>query len=280
MTTAEVAIEDRRQQRGWLQTPRLFVVLYAVAFVVQEAIGATFGIVAQMGVLAVLILVAVNHALFGYRNARTAAVVMTALFVTRIIIVSLPVSGVSLSTRAGLIAVISIVIARLTLWVLAHDVSETRAVEGFALRRPVISRDFTTFVVAFSGIPIGVAAYALLDTTSMTVSPIFDSLGGAWTLVVALLALAAMADEMLYRQLVAAMVQHTGNSQTPIVSGVLYGAIFIATLNPLLVLLAGLTGAWFAWSCERTGSLQGPVMAHILINILVFVVMPSSGLAF
>lgn len=269
---------DRRKPRSWKDAPRVYVLYYTAAFVVAELVGAYIGIEYQLPIYAIALITAFNHALFGFRNSRTAAVVMTAIFTTRLVTLALPVTGVSVSTRTGIVAIFMILIARLCVWVLYHDVNETRASEGFALKKPLISKSFTSIIVMVSGVPIGVLAYLLLKPEPMVTTSLMGSLLVAWTVVIALLALGALGEELVYRQLVAAMVQHTGSSQTAIFSGVMFGALYLGTLNPGFVLLAFATGCWFAWSCERTGSLQGPVVAHTIINVLVFAILPTSGI--
>ena len=49
-------------------------------------------------------------------------------------------------------AVFALLIGRLAVWVLAHDLSDTREVEGFPLQRPLISRTITTAFVANSSV--------------------------------------------------------------------------------------------------------------------------------
>jgi hypothetical protein len=272
---------DRRATRSWFAWPRSLVALYTATFVATEALGAYVGVEWQIGLVAALTLVSVNHALFGFRNARTSAVVMTALFTMRLITLTLPISGTSAPTRAGILAVFALLIARLAIWVLAYDVNETRETEGFPLRTPLVSRRITSAFVALMGIPIGAFAYEILKPAELVVTPLLGSAAIAWACMCVFLVLGAWGEEVLFRQLVAAMVQHTGNSQTPWISGILFGATYLGvglgTGHLLLAGLALLTGALFAWSCERTGSLRGPIVGHAIISLLVFVVLPNWG---
>lgn len=269
---------ERRRSRSWKDAPRVYVLYYTAAFVIAEAVGALAGIEYQLALDALLLVVAFNHALFGFRNSRTAAVVMTAIFTTRLATLALPVTGVSIATRTGIIAAFVILIARLAVWVLYHDVNETRSNEGFGLKKPIVSVNFTTILVILSAVPLGVGAYLALKPEPLITQSLAGSLLLAWSIVVLLFIIGALSEELVYRQLVAAMVQHTGSSQTALISGVLFAAAYFGTLNPAFIAIAFVTGCWFAWSCERTGSLQGPVVAHSLISILVFVILPTSGI--
>jgi membrane protease YdiL (CAAX protease family) len=265
--------EERRAQRSWLQSPRNVVLIYTVMFIAIELVGAFVSIPLQTALDAFAAFSSINLAIFGYRTTRTAGLVMGALFTNRLVVLTLPITGVAPTTRIGLVGMMTVLIAYVATWVLGIDVTAGRVDEGYPLRPPLISRSFTAAITILSGFPIGWLAYRALTPSKLAVH---NFLGGPfipWVFVIGALIVGAFGEELLYRRLVAAMVQHTGQSQTPWISATLYGSSFIATHNFSLIVLMTLAGALFAWSCERTGSIKPVVTAHAVASILVFAIL-------
>lgn len=267
--------EERRATRSWLESPRNIVLIYAAIFVLLELIGTYISIPLQTVLEAIAAFCSINAAIFGYRTKRTAGLVMGALFTNRLVILTLPIPGVSLTTRAGLVGIMTILIAYVATWVLGIDITSGRVDEGYPLRKPLISRSFTSAITVLSGFPIGWLAYRALSPSKLVVHDFLGAPAIPWMIAIGALVIGAFGEELLYRRLVAAMVQHTGQSQTPWVSAILYGASFIATKDLAMIICMTLAGAVFAWSCERTGSIKPVVTAHAIASILVFVILPA-----
>lgn len=265
---------ERRQHRGWWQAPRRTVLVYLVLFIAAELIGAYVDITAQAYLTAGLAFFAANQAVFGYRTKRTAGLVMAALFASRLMTLTLPTAGISTPTRAALIGLSGCLVMYSAMWVLGYDIRTSRATEGFTLRRPFVNKGVTAALTVVSGVPIGFIAHQLIDPPALLIDPLLSSTTLPLVLAAGGLILGAFSEELLYRRLVAAMVQHTGQSQTPLVSGALYGATFIGTHDLRVIALMFAAGAFFAWSCERTGSLKPVVAAHAIASVLVFLVLP------
>lgn len=272
----EVAEEpmDRRDQRGWFKDPRRTVLIYVVAYVVSGVIGAFFSMAVQAILDAIFALIAVNHAVLGYRVKRTTGLVMAAVFVTRLMVVTIPATGVSLPTRTAILGFASILVAYVATWVLSHDVATGRVDEGFPLKRPFLTRGFTSAIVAISGIPIGWAAWLILDPEPLALQPLLGTTSVALAIACAALMLGALGEELIFRRLVAAMVQHTAQSQTPFISAALFAAAYLGTRNAAFIALVFAAGAFYAWACERTGSIKAAVISHSIVNLLVFVILP------
>jgi membrane protease YdiL (CAAX protease family) len=266
--------DERRAVRPWTSSPRRLVPAFCAAFVASEAIGAFVSIPLQAVADAVMAFVAVNTAIFGYRTKRTAGLVMAALFTSRLVTLTLPATHIASTTRMGLIGVLTVLVAYSATWVLGVDITGGRSDEGYALRPPIVSRSFTAALTVLSGFPIGWLAYDALKPDRLLIQ---SSAGGTalpWAVVVASIAVAAIGEELLYRRLVAAMVQHTGQSQTPLFSALIYGSVFLGMHNLAMVGIMTLAGFFFAWSCERTGSIKPVVTAHIIASMLFYVVLP------
>jgi membrane protease YdiL (CAAX protease family) len=266
---------DRRTERKWTDAPRRTVLILIAAFTIIELAGVIAGIPVQASLTAIAAFACINLAIFGYRTNRTAGVVMTAVFTTRLIALTLPATQISLPTRVGIVAVATIAISYVATWVLSWDVNSGRMDEGFLLRPPFISKRVTALLTALSGFPAGVLAYVILQPDELVVQPLFGTIAAAWTLAVIFLSFGALGEELVFRRLTAAMVQHTGRSQAPWPSAALYGAAFIGSQNPALIALAFACGALWSWSCERTGTIEPVVAAHIITTILTFVALPA-----
>lgn len=272
----DVAVEnDRRVARKWTEAPRRSVLALVSVFALIEVIGVFAGIPTQASLTALAAFGCVNLAIFGYRTNRTAGVVMTAVFTTRLVALTLPATDISLPTRVGIVAVATIAIAYVATWVLSWDVNTGRMDEGFLLKPAFIGKRVTALLTMLSGFPIGVASYFILTPDELAMQPLLGTVVVAWGLAVFLLSLAALGEELVYRRLMAAMVQHTGRSQAPWPSAALYAAAFIGTQNPLMIALAFVSGALWSWSCERTGTIEPVVVAHTIATILAFVALPS-----
>jgi len=248
------------------------VSLYVMAFVLTEAIGAFVSIPAQAVSVGVLLVIALNQASLGYQSRRTAGVVMSVLFTSRLVALTLPLQSTSLVTRSAVVGAAVVIMVALADWVLDNDISSSRHVESFPLKDPVVFRGLTTLLTALLGVPIGFAISALLEIDTPRIGEAsLIVISGA----VVALWLAAISEELLYRRLVAAMVHHTAGSRTTYISGILFAASYLGTRNVGMVILMFATGAAFAWSCERTGSIRGPVVAHGIALMLAGLVLPN-----
>jgi membrane protease YdiL (CAAX protease family) len=274
--TVEAEIEnERRTERKWTEAPRRTVLALVALFAFIELTGVIAGIPTQATLTALAALGCVNLAIFGYRTNRTAGVVMAAVFTTRLVALTLPATAISLPTRIGIVAVATIAIAYVATWVLSWDVNSGRMDEGFLLKPPFISKKATALLTMLSGFPAGVLTYFILKPDELVMQPLLGASIIAWGFAVAMLALGALGEELVYRRLMAAMVQHTGRSQAPWPSAALYAAAFIGTQNPLMIVVAFLSGALWSWSCERTGTIEPVVVAHTIATILALVALPA-----
>ncbi len=272
----DVEFDDRRQKLHWFKRPRRMVLLYTLTFVGTEIVGAFWSIELQAVLAAFLTVVCLNHTLLGYRNERTAAAVMASLFASRLFTITLPTTGVSLATRTAMVAAAMIVMFQLVTAVLRFDLRSARSREGFPIKATFLPRWVITAAVALLGLPLGYLAHEILDPAKQVMS---HSLAGSstlpWMIAGLFLSFGALGEELLYRRLVAAMTHHTATSRTPWVSAFLFSATYLGTRNAAFVGLMFVAGAVFAWSCERTGSIVGPVIAHAVASVMVFLILPT-----
>lgn len=265
--------DRRRSTRSWLETPRDVVVGFTLLYLAIEFIGAFGSVPVQVALLAFASLVALNVAIFGYRTERTAGLVMSAVFTTRLVTFALPAQQISFGTRAVLLGGFMIAIAYVTSWVLGVDVRSGRAREGFPLKTPFISRRITAVLTILSGVPLGWIVFHALQLKS----PYFASGAETQGFMVFLggLIIIGYGEELIFRRLIAAMVQHTAQSQTPWISAMVYAGAFFGTHNTLMIVVAFIAGGLWAASCERTGSLKPVVAAHTIGLLLAYAVLPA-----
>lgn len=271
----DVQSERRAASRSWFSAPRDVVVLFTLLFVAIEGVSAlTANIPVTVALFAVGSFVALNVAIFGHRTERTAGLVMAGVFTTRLITFALPLQDVAFTTRALLLGPLMILIAIVVTRVLRIDLRSGRANEGFPLKEPFISKGFVALLTLASGPVVGWIAYQLTEPSPIHIGE--DGMRAILLWGVAILALCAvgMGEELIFRRTLAAMVQHTGNSQVPWFSATIYAATFFGTLNYQVVILAFLAGAFWAASCERTGSIELVVVAHCAALITAYGVLP------
>ena len=267
-------IERHQLDRPTLSARRLLVVFVA-AFVSAEFVGAYLSIPAQAGVDAVLSLIAINVAVFARRATRTTGLVMAALFTDRLVVLTFPASDISTTTRIGIVALFTVGIAYIVSRLLGSEISDNQSDNDVAEQTPQLSSNFVSAISVLAGFPIGWLAYQFLSPAPLVIQGLFGSVALAWAVAVAAIALGAVGEELLFRRLVATMVDRAWQSRVPWVSASLYGSVFLATANIGLIALMTLAGALFAWSCQRTGSIKPVVAAHGVASLLLFVVLPN-----
>ena len=132
-------------------------------------------------------------------------------------------------------------------------------------------------LIALSGIPLAYGAYKLLNPGFVVT---FSGTGRGHSAavaatVIALVVFSGIGEEVLFRSLVHNAARSTFGASALYVSAVVFGAAYMGTRSAPFVLFAVAVGAFFGWCYERTGSVVGVALAHSLISVGVFVVLPS-----
>jgi membrane protease YdiL (CAAX protease family) len=132
-------------------------------------------------------------------------------------------------------------------------------------------------LVALSGVPLAWVAYKLLNPGFVVT---FSGTGGAHSAAVAatvtaLVVFSGVGEEVLFRSLVHRAARSTFGDSALYVSAPVFAAAYIGTRSVPFVLFALAVGAFFGWCYERTGSAAGVAVAHGLVSVGVFVVLPS-----
>jgi membrane protease YdiL (CAAX protease family) len=130
-------------------------------------------------------------------------------------------------------------------------------------------------LIALSGLPLAYAAYKLLNPGFVVTFSGTGHSAAVAAAVIALIVFSGIGEEVLFRSLVHNAARSTFGASALYVSALVFGAAYIGTRSVPFVLFAVAVGAFFGWCYERTGSVVGVALAHSLISVGVFVVLPS-----
>jgi membrane protease YdiL (CAAX protease family) len=140
------------------------------------------------------------------------------------------------------------------------------------LVRPRSGGWYGQVLIGLLGVPLALLVWLVAPATAQVATGI-PMIVAATILVV----FAALPDELLFRGLlVPASVGVAGLWGLPL-SSVAYALTYLPGGSAQPVLLAFLLGLALGWCRWRTGSVVGVVIAHGLLNVLVYLVLPVSG---
>jgi membrane protease YdiL (CAAX protease family) len=124
--------------------------------------------------------------------------------------------------------------------------------------------------IAWSGFPLALVAYLLLRPGSLAE-------GGRWTqlaLAVLAVSLVAVVEELVFRGLIGTAFARIYGPSAPLWSAAVYTISYLGVRPHGMIALAAVVGLLFGWTVGRTGSLLGVAVAHVVLNIGLFVVFP------
>ncbi len=235
------------------------------AFGVAEAIltfgGALPGLVAQ-GLLMIGLL------RLGWRQespVQRALLALALLPLLRILSVVMPIEGLGPLLWYGWVGVPLLLGA----WLAVRALDLTPAQIG--LRRTAA---FPQIVIALSGPPLGLAAYALFHPVALVSRTGLEALLAAAILIV----FAGFAEELIFRGILQATLEEALSFWGVIAGAALYAVAHLPTLIPGYILYMGGVGLLFGWAVRRTGSTWGVIAAHAGFSICLLLVGPLAGL--
>ena len=120
-------------------------------------------------------------------------------------------------------------------------------------------------------IPFGILEYHILKP-GIIAEPTFEAL---FTPALTLIVCTGFLEELGFRGLMQYHATRTMGFSGIILVSVLFGVLHIGYLSVLDVLLAGTVGFIFSIVVQKTGSLYGISISHGLINIVLFLIVPS-----
>lgn len=241
------------------------VIAYILAIAAAEAVGAyadaLLGAIIHAGLIAVLL------AHYGLRPTTPSARVLPALVVApllRLLSLTLAVPGwpnVVWHALAGGASLWAAVVA-------ARRLGLRRAMLGLRLRYWALQA-----LIAMSGLFFGLAAFAVLRP-----SPALEGFDWpALLLSAAVLAVfTAVVEEFIFRGLVQGAAQQAfGGPAAVLASSLLFASMYLGSLSPAFFAVISLVGFYFGYCAQKTGSLAGVTLAHVLMNLGLMFVWPA-----
>lgn len=221
------------------------------------AAAVAYGLLALLGPLCLTLRAAAD--------ARVAALLppLVAISVVRLVTVAAEPAHVRPSTRLVVVGVPALA---------AVALAARQRPRQWRLLRPHAGGWGGQVLVALAGILAGRLVWGLAPPTVLVRA-------GTSTAVAAtvLVVFAALPDELLYRGLLLPAAAGVAGRWALPLSSLAYATAYLPGGTGRQVLLAFLLGMALGWCRQRTGSVVGVVAAHGLLNVVVFLLLPSSG---
>jgi membrane protease YdiL (CAAX protease family) len=129
--------------------------------------------------------------------------------------------------------------------------------------------------IGLLGIPLGIVAYLLLEP-----APLIDDLAWRHVLGPALVFLLAVGliEELIFRGLLQTVAERLLGWRGLVFTSVIFAGLHVGYHSSIHLALVLATGLLFAWLVARTGSILGTTLAHGLLNIALYLVLPVLAL--
>jgi membrane protease YdiL (CAAX protease family) len=230
---------------------------YVLLIIVAEAVFAWLDPVSGTVIHAILLVALLNHATHAENAPRAMLSALALVPLLRLASVAVAQPLASDLVAAGVVWIPMVVVL---------------AVMGGPLLRP--SRDALLAAwereveIALVGVPLALAAYLFAP-------PAADQpLGGSPAAATAILVLAAIGEEMVFRgAILRAAGQSIGRAAVPVTSALFASVYFSAP--PGYLLFVGAVGVLFTLAVARSGRLVGVVTAHAVMTVGAFVILPG-----
>jgi len=139
---------------------------------------------------------------------------------------------------------------------------------GITLRKPL-----TQACIALTGVPFGITEYFILRPEPLAVNL---PLGGLALLAVTLIFSTGFVEELVFRGVIqGSAVRALGEKAGVIGVAAIFAFLHIGWLSALEVLFVFSVGLFFGLMTLKTGSIIGVSLSHGMVNVFLFLVMPS-----
>jgi uncharacterized protein len=236
------------------------VAVFVLAEVLAVTVDARIGVAVHAGLVVVLANVYVLRATARSRGL-VAALALASL--SRLLVVAIPLAGLPWATYVAVVGALLLVTILLTLR-LPHVDWRKLGLRPQSWKRQGL--------IGLSGAPLSLASFGLLHP-----HPVLRG-GSVAAFVAAALSLtvfSALPEELLFRGLLVPAARESLGRAGPVAAAAVFTGAYVGTRAVPFLALAALTGLYFGWCYERTGSLAGVVAAHCLLNIGTFLILPS-----
>jgi uncharacterized protein len=251
--------------------------VYSGLIALAEALLVFLGVVPGIVAHAILLVVLLNHHLRGAAGAEEPAAgssgtaplrphalpILALLPLLRLVGLLMLAAGIPLLYRHALIGVPVLLAALLTIGLLG--ISPKRL--GLA---PTLAP--AQLVLAASGVPLGLIAYAILRPPPLAPGLDWRDLAAG---AVILGLLAGLGEELIFRGLLQRVAGEVFGGAGIVWSSGMAGIMYLGSLSPAYVLFMVALGTLFGWAVRRGGSLWGVIVAHGLLNVGLFMIWPT-----
>lgn len=136
-----------------------------------------------------------------------------------------------------------------------------------------LSSPFAQGLIALSGVPLGIAAFWILEPRPIV--PVSN-----WGMVLIASAILAVfsgfAEEFIFRGLLQQVAGEAfGGRVAVLCSTIVFAAMYVGSLSLIYLAFIGLVGLFFGYCAHKTRSIWGVTLAHSVMNILLIVVWPA-----
>jgi membrane protease YdiL (CAAX protease family) len=233
------------------------------AFVLAEVLAAIVDVRVGAALHATLVIVFANLYLFRpAARSRSLVAVLAIASLSRLVAVAMPLTHAPLAQRVALVGTPLLLAIVLIRGLPDVDWRNVRLrPRSWALQG----------LIGLSGAPLGFASFRLLR-------PDLGLSGGSATAFLgaglSLSAFSALPEELLFRGLLVPAARQSFGRAGPVAATAVFTSAYIGTRALPFLALVTLTSVFFGWCYERTSSLVGVVVAHCLINVSTFLIVP------
>lgn len=221
----------------------------AVAEVMSVFVGAILGTLAH----AILIPTMLSHYALSEARYRRVLPVLALAPLLRLLSLTMPIKQLPQIYWYALVGVPLLLAVGLVAQLL--DLSWSESGLRFASWRPQV-------LMAASGLPLSVAAFLILPPNPLASRWWEVAIGS-----VILVLFTGFVEEIIFRGLLQQVIAEVFGQIGILYSSILFAVMYIGSLSAVYVLFVGLTGLFFSWCVNRTGSIWGVVVAHSLISV-------------
>jgi uncharacterized protein len=250
-----------------LTSKPVFLTFYLCALILAELNSHGVNVYAGLIVHAILLLMLLTQSVLTSGEASKLYAAMAVIPLIRILTLSTPfwlTDQTNLFALVNLPLIVATVVAMTTLQYRPREI-------GLHLGRPWLQG-----LIVLIGIPIGILERLIIQPAPLAQSLALNDL--LWP-IVSLILFTGLSEELLFRGILQKAATDTLGERYGIVYiSVLFGVMHIGWNSLLDVFFVTLIGMVFGFIAQRTNSIFGVALAHGLANIMLFLILPLSGI--
>ncbi len=239
---------------------------YMAAIAVAEALGLLLGVVAGVLAHCILLPLLLSHYVLADRASYRRVLPVLALApLLRILSVTMPIRQVPQMYWYAIVGVPLLAAVGLTVRLLNLSWPDM----GLHVRSwpPQI-------LIACTGLPLGIATFFILRPR-----PLLAVFNWRDAIIAAaiLLIFTGFTEELIFRGLLQQLTGEVYGRASVLCSSILFVIMYTRSPSFGYLLFIGLLGLFFGWCVNRTGSIWGVILAHGILNIALFLILPYAS---